>query len=84
MSEVCEAVYENGVFKPTGVPLNIKEGQRVNIVCDDKFEMKPKVYATPDEILAAFQSFYDGWTPEEFAEFEAIALDRSNFRSRLD
>ncbi|MEI6236487.1 MAG: antitoxin family protein [Planctomycetota bacterium] len=135
MTEVCEAVYENGVFKPTGVPSNIREGQRVNIVCDDPssksnaiqesplsadeffdtlkklsneigpvemaklenaisrraftppeepFEMKPAVYATPEEIMNALQSMYDGWSQEEIKDFESIILDRSNFRTRRD
>jgi len=35
MTKVCEAVYENGVFKPVGTEPVLKEGQRVKIVREE-------------------------------------------------
>jgi predicted DNA-binding antitoxin AbrB/MazE fold protein len=65
-----EAVYEGGVFRPLSRP-QLSDGARVNLLV----EVEP---APPDPLELAGQVF-DGLTPEDIAEVEAIILDRSNF-----
>ena len=69
MTQVVDAVYEHGMFRPiTLVPLS--EGQQVRLV----------VETTPaDDILALAMQVYDGLSEQDVNEVEQIALDRSAF-----
>jgi predicted DNA-binding antitoxin AbrB/MazE fold protein len=72
--ELCEAVYENGVFRPLE-PLSHPpvEGQQVRLVVET---------VSPEQILELATKVYEGLSPEEIEEVEEIALDRSNFFGR--
>ena len=73
MTQTCDAVYENGLFRPLApTPEGLSEGQRVRLVVEAK---------TPDDILALAAKVYEGLSPEDIDEIERIALDRSNFFS---
>lgn len=72
MTKTIEAIYENGVLKPLQ-PLNLSDHQRVSITID------LPVTETPEEALRLWQKVYEGLSPEDIAEVEAIALDRSSF-----
>jgi predicted DNA-binding antitoxin AbrB/MazE fold protein len=99
MTQICEAVYEKGVFKPLTPFQSVSEGQHVQLSIEtDKTsarpvgvkqnlkleDMKPQIRATPDEILALAAQVYEGWSAKEIEEFEEIILDRSNFRSKRE
>lgn len=72
MSRVVEAVYEDGALKPLE-DLGLDEHQRVEIVL--RILSKPEAGSQ----LSAWQAVYEGMTPSEIDEVEAIALDRSGF-----
>jgi predicted DNA-binding antitoxin AbrB/MazE fold protein len=69
--ELCEAVYENGVFRPLN-PLSpsLIEGQRVRLSVET---------VSPEQILELASKVYEGLSAEEIEEIEEIALDRSHF-----
>ena len=72
MSQVLEAVYENGAFRPlaTSPALGLTEGQHVRIV----------VAANgPSDMLDLAAQVYAGLAERDVAEVETIALDRSSF-----
>lgn len=76
MTQILEAVYENGAFRPVGpAPLAIPNGQRVRITVDDQPE--------PDALRLAAQ-VYEGLSDTEIAEVEGIALDRNRFFGTSD
>lgn len=72
MKQIVEAIYENGVFKPTK-PLNFPEGQQVQLEIDDIPE------ANPDDLLTLAAMVYDGFTDQEIDDIEKIATDRRDF-----
>ena len=73
MSQVLEAVYENGAFRPLSAPsLGLTEGQHVRIMV---------ATSGPSEILDLAAQVYAGLTERDVAEVERIALDRSSFFS---
>ena len=76
MTQTCEAVYENGVFRPVkDLPLTILEGQHVRLVVEtDK----------TTDILALAARVYSGLSEEQVRSVEKIALDRRDFFDRTD
>ena len=70
-----DAVYEGGVFRPLG-PALLPEGAKVHLILEVPSERPP----SPFELLL---KVYDGLTPDQIAEVEAIALDRSHFMSPI-
>jgi predicted DNA-binding antitoxin AbrB/MazE fold protein len=71
MTQVYEAIYENGVFRPLA-PLasSLVEGQQVRIVVEAE---------TPKDILNLAAQVYEGLSEEEIEEVERIALDMFPF-----
>ena len=74
MSEILDAIFEKGVFKPLQAP-NLAEGQYVRLVV----ERQPE---SPDGLLELAGRVYEGLSAEEIEEVERIALDRTHFFSR--
>jgi predicted DNA-binding antitoxin AbrB/MazE fold protein len=70
MVKTCEAVFENGVFRPLAVPCDITEGQRVRLTVEVE---------TPDDVLALAAKVYEGLSGEEIDEIERVALVRRDF-----
>jgi len=73
MTQVLEAIYEDGVLKPLEDP-GLEEHQRV--VLEIRAEPRGSAQAT----LEALHRVYEGLSDQEIAEVEAIALDRGHFR----
>jgi predicted DNA-binding antitoxin AbrB/MazE fold protein len=74
MTQICEAIYENGLFRPIApVEPALPEGQHVRLVVET---------SASGEILSLAASVYDGLSPDEVDEVEHIALDRSSFFMR--
>ncbi len=73
MTEIVEAIYQNGTFKPLK-PLShlITEGKKVRITVEDE-------ESSVNEIMKLAENFYEGWSAEEIEEIEKVMLDRSNF-----
>ena len=74
MTQIVDAVYEHGTFRPiTPSTVPLSEGQQVRLV----------VETTPaDDILALASQVYDGLSEQDVNEVEEIALDRSAFFTR--
>lgn len=72
MARVVEAIYENGMLKPLET-LDLPEHQRLRITIHEP------IVESPEETLEAWHQVYEGYTDEEIAQIEAIALDRSRF-----
>ena len=72
MNQTIDAIYENGVLRPLQ-KIDIPEHQRVSITIDTS-----KKHA-PEEILHLAEQVYSGFSEEEIAEIEKIALERSHF-----
>ena len=72
VKETIEAVYENGVFRPTKKP-QIPPGQRV------RFEIEVPEPGDPDEILELATSVLNGLSESDIDEIESIVLDRDHF-----
>lgn len=70
MAKSCEAVFENGVFRPLTAPSDITEGQRVKLTVEAE---------TPEDVLSLAAKVYDGLSGDEIDEIERIALDRRDF-----
>ena len=71
MTQVCDAVYENGLFRPVAaITPSLNEGQHVRLVVESH---------TPEEILRLATAVYDGLSTQDVEEVETIALDRSGF-----
>jgi len=77
MAQTAEALIEENATHTKGVKTAPKKNQAVHLSLDD---LKPAVKATPEEILTLAAKVYEGWSKREIEEFEAIILDRSNFR----
>ncbi len=73
MTQTCEAVFENGVFKPINLPTAVTEGQRVRLIVEA---------AGPEDILDLAARVYEGLSDEQITEVEKIALDRRDFFDR--
>jgi predicted DNA-binding antitoxin AbrB/MazE fold protein len=76
LTQVLEAIYEDGVLKPLEDP-GLAEHQRVFV---EIREPRERAQAA----LAALQGVYEGLTDGEIAEVEAISLDRAHFRREED
>ena len=74
MTQICEAVYENGVFRPV-VPVapSLAEGQHVRLVVETN---------TPTDILQLAALVFEGLSEQEVNDVERVALDRSAFFSK--
>jgi len=71
MTQIIEAIYQNGMFKPLNpVSESISEGEKVKLVVETE-EVNP--------IMKLAENFYEGLSEEDIDEIERIALDRSNF-----
>lgn len=74
MTQICEAVYENGVFRPVApISPHLAEGQHVRLVVESD---------TPEDILSMAAEVYNGLSEQEVEELERIALYRSAFFTR--
>ncbi len=65
-----EAVYENGVFKPT-TPLTLNDGVKVELTLHEK---QPETKRTPYEILCSIANL-----PLEVERLETAGRDHDNF-----
>ena len=72
MTQILEAIYENGVFRPLKRP-ELAEGQRVSLV------VEPGAALSPDEMLELAGKVFEGLSDEQIREIERIALDRQEF-----
>lgn len=74
MTQVCEAVYENGLFRLIApIEPSLTEGQYVRLVVETD---------TPEDILRLAAGVYDGLSPQDVDAVEQIAFDRSAFFTR--
>ncbi len=73
MTQIIEAVYQNGMFKPLNpVSEKFEEGEKVKLVVESKYqEINP--------IMRLAENFYEGLSEDDINEIERITLDRSNF-----
>ncbi len=76
MTQMVDAVYEHGVFRPLRDP-HLAEGQSVQLIVTG-----PAL--DPDKMLALARSVYDGLSQSEIDEIERVALDRENFFDMTD
>ncbi len=70
MTQTCEAVFENGVFRPLELPTALADGQRVRLIVEA---------GEPTDVLALAAWVYEGLSEAEIKEIERIALDRRDF-----
>ena len=71
MTQVLDAVYEHGVFRPITLPgPPLIEGQHVRITVETD---------TPEDILGLAAKVYEGLSEQDVNDVERIALDRSAF-----
>jgi predicted DNA-binding antitoxin AbrB/MazE fold protein len=71
MTQVIDAVYEKGAFRPlVAIEPALAEGQQVRVTVETD---------TTNMILALAASVYDGLSKDDIADVERIALDRSSF-----
>ncbi len=75
MTQVAEAIYEDGVLRPL-CDLELSEGERVTLTV--KREEKPRPRLTPEEYIALFTRVYEGLSEAEIDEIE------STFKRPLD
>ena len=71
-TETLEAIFEHGTFRllqPLNIPLS--DGQQVRLVVETE--------ESPEAILALATSVYSGFSPNDIAEVEQIALQRRDF-----
>jgi len=76
MGQLLEAIYENGVLRPLEKP-DLTEHQRVLLEL-----VGSRTDEDVEEYLGLCHKVYEGLSDEDVAEVEAIALDRSRFRTR--
>ncbi len=69
-ANTCEAVYENGVFRPLAAPPNVAEGQRVRLTVEP---------GPQQDVLELAAKVYEGLSEEQIDEIEKIILDRGDF-----
>ena len=71
MTQIIEAIYQNGMFKPLNpISESITEGEKVKLVVEIEEE---------NSIMKLAENFYEGLSEEDVDEIERIALDRTNF-----
>ncbi len=73
MTQVAEAIYEDGVLRPL-CDLELREGEHVTLTV--KREEKPRL--TPEEYIALARKVYEGLSEAEIDEIE------STFKRPLD
>ena len=78
MSQVIDAIYEEGVLKPLE-PLNLREHARVRI----QISMEEELRQRAEEILALARASCEGLSEEELAIMESAKLDGTHFFSNL-
>jgi len=83
--QATEAIYEGDVLR-LRQPLPLNKEQRVWVIVMPTSEETPFTGETrsPDDILALAAQVYAGLSPEEVADVERLALDRSHFFSSGD
>ena len=76
MTQVLDAIYEHGAFRPLATPdPSLAEGQHVRLVVEaDETE----------RILELAAKVYEGLSEQDVRQIERIALDRSDFFSGQD
>lgn len=73
-TEVYDAVYQNGAFRPVRpVAASFLEGQHVRLV----------VEVEEPDILDLAMGVYEGLTEDEVTEIEQIALERRDFFGKV-
>jgi predicted DNA-binding antitoxin AbrB/MazE fold protein len=72
MKQTLDAIYEDGVFKPTK-HLEIPNGQQVRL------EVETLSDASVDDVLLLAAQVYEGLTDQDVNEIEQVALQRSDF-----
>jgi len=78
MKQILDAIYENGVFKPS-LPPNLPDGQHVRL------EIETPSECSPEDLLELASQVYDGLSNSEIEEIEQIALERRDFfRNRAE
>jgi predicted DNA-binding antitoxin AbrB/MazE fold protein len=74
MTQIIDAVYEHGIFRPVTSPAPpLTEGQQVRIIVE---------VDTLEDILGLAAKVYEGLSEQEVNDVEQIALDRSAFFTR--
>jgi len=76
MSQIIDAIYEEGVLKPLK-PLNLKEHTRVQL----QISMGEDVREQAEEILKLARESCKGLSNEELTIMESAKLNRENFFS---
>lgn len=71
MTRTVEAIFEDGVLKPTS-PLDIAEHKKVTLIIKDEA-------GEPVDILSLASMVYSGLSPEDIEDVEKLSLDRSRF-----
>lgn len=73
MTQIIEAIYQDGIFKPlNAISKEIAEGKKVKLVVEtEDDEINP--------IMKLAENFYEGLSNKDVEEIEKVALDRSNF-----
>lgn len=72
MKQTLDAVYENGVFKPS-FPPNLPNGQHVRL------EIETSSEENPEDLLELASQVFHGLSASQIEEIEQIALDRRDF-----
>jgi hypothetical protein len=83
--KATEATYEGDVLR-LHQPLPLNKQQRVLVIVMPTPEDTPATdeKRSPDEILALAAQVYEGLSPDDVADIERLALDRSRFFSNSD
>jgi len=71
MTRTVEAIFENGVLKPT-TPINLPEHKRITLITEDE-------PGSTVDILSLATTVYAGLSDTDIDAVERIALDRSRF-----
>lgn len=79
MSQIIDAIYEDGVFKPLK-HFNLKERTRVQL----QISMEEDLREQADEILKLAKASCEGLSDEELAIMESTKLNGMNFFSNLE
>jgi len=86
MSQIIDAIYEEGVLKPLK-PLNLREQVRVRIQISPVLErsegMEEEFQQQAEEILALARASCEGLSEEELATMESAKIDGTHFFSNL-
>ncbi len=71
MTKTIEAIFEDGVLKPTK-PLDIPEHKKMTVIIEDAPERTP-------DVLSLAAQVYTGLSTADIREIERVALDRTHF-----